>query len=289
LSGSTKKRNSQKYEQKHQKKPEYEVLVDLGNNLQIVRVDLDDLREQNLNARAMSREMLNQLTYNIQQRGALESIPYCALTDQGIEIISGHHRIRSARQAALKRPELKTVVVLLDVSGLSRSEIAAKQLAHNSIQGIDDPQTIARIYELIDNADLRTQAFIDPKILDFKLQPIPLTQLDSGLKFQVCRLVFLPFQLENFERVIEMLDGTEDQLLVAPLEQWDKFKEAVQKVMAKENIRSLGTALAKMSETIIELYKPQRTPYSLTEEPCLSCKPETKKHCLTPGDPGPNC
>lgn len=265
------------------------MLVDLGNNLQIVRVDLDDLREQNLNARAMSREMLNQLTYNIQQRGALESIPYCALTDQGIEIISGHHRIRSARQAALKRPELKTVVVLLDVSGLSRSEIAAKQLAHNSIQGIDDPQTIARIYELIDNADLRTQAFIDPKILDFKLQPIPLTQLDSGLKFQVCRLVFLPFQLENFERVIEMLDGTEDQLLVAPLEQWDKFKEAVQKVMAKENIRSLGTALAKMSETIIELYKPQRTPYSLTEEPCLSCKPETKKHCLTPGDPGPNC
>jgi tRNA(Ile2) C34 agmatinyltransferase TiaS len=99
----------------------------------------------------------------------------------------------------------------------------------------------------------------------------------------------LPFQLENFEHVIKMLDGTEERLYVAPIEQWDKFKEAVQKVMAKDNIRSLGTALAKMSEQIIELYKPQRTPMSLTEEPCLSCKPETKQHCLTPGDPGPNC
>ena len=54
----------------------------------------------------MKNEMQRQLTDNIKKRGQLESLPFCALTqnETRIEIISGHHRIRSAKEA-LKEPD----------------------------------------------------------------------------------------------------------------------------------------------------------------------------------------
>src|SRR6266699_1322539 len=55
--------------------------------------------------------------------------------------ISGHHRTRAATAAGLSE-----LFVLVDVTGLSRSQIAAKQLAHNAIEGQDNcwPRFIAR-------------------------------------------------------------------------------------------------------------------------------------------------
>lgn len=60
------------------------------------RVPAECIREQDINARIMKNEMQRQLTDNIKKRGQLESLPFCALTEDGnrIEIISGHHRIR---------------------------------------------------------------------------------------------------------------------------------------------------------------------------------------------------
>ena len=108
-------------------KIQYEKLADLGSGLIIARVKVADVREQDINARIMKPEMMKQLTDNIRKRGQLESLPYCALTDK-IEIISGHHRFRAAREAGMKE-----VIVILDISGLNRSQIAAKQIPHNAI------------------------------------------------------------------------------------------------------------------------------------------------------------
>ena len=72
----------------------YEVVADMGSGLLIAKVKLADIREQDINARIMKTEMQKQLTDNIKKRGQLESLPFCALIDNRIEIISGHHRIR---------------------------------------------------------------------------------------------------------------------------------------------------------------------------------------------------
>lgn len=86
-----------------QSKIRYEQIADMGSGLIIARVPAECIREQDINARIMKNEMQRQLTDNIKKRGQLESLPFCALTEGGnrIEIISGHHRIRSGKDAGV--------------------------------------------------------------------------------------------------------------------------------------------------------------------------------------------
>ena len=95
-----------------------EVIYDMGSGLVIAKVPLDKVKEQDINARIMKNEMQDQLTANIKKRGQLESLPLFVLVDGKLEIISGHHRVKSARAA-----EMKEIIAIVDVSGLSRSTI----------------------------------------------------------------------------------------------------------------------------------------------------------------------
>ena len=80
----------------------YEKIYDMGTGLIIAKVQIDKLREQDINARIMKKEMQDQLTANIKNRGQLESLPLLAEKDGVLEIVSGHHRIKSARAAGMK-------------------------------------------------------------------------------------------------------------------------------------------------------------------------------------------
>ena len=51
----------------------YEKIYDMGTGLIIAKVQLDKVREQDINARIMRKEMQDQLTANIKNRGQLES------------------------------------------------------------------------------------------------------------------------------------------------------------------------------------------------------------------------
>ena len=125
-----------------------DIVSDEGEGMLIVRAPLEALNEQDINARIMTPQDQAQLVSNIRHRGKLESLPYCALMNGRIEIVSGHHRIQAAREA-----KLESVLIILDVSGLTRSELIAKQLAHNRLSGYDDPQTLTHLYSLLDTVD----------------------------------------------------------------------------------------------------------------------------------------
>ena len=56
----------------------YEKIYDMGTGLIIAKVQIDKLREQDINARIMKKEMQDQLTANIKNRGQLESLPLLA-------------------------------------------------------------------------------------------------------------------------------------------------------------------------------------------------------------------
>lgn len=79
-----------------------EVIYDMGSGLVIAKVPLDKVKEQDINARIMMDQMQDQLTANIKKRGQLESLPLFVLIDGKLEIISGHHRVKSARAAEMK-------------------------------------------------------------------------------------------------------------------------------------------------------------------------------------------
>src|ERR1035437_10075790 len=78
-------------------------IVELGNGLELWRVHPSTLREQDVNARAMPKAMFERLAQTIARDKRLESLPLCAKTDKGLEIISGHHRVRAATAAGIDR------------------------------------------------------------------------------------------------------------------------------------------------------------------------------------------
>src|SRR5436309_14797086 len=131
-------------------------ILELGNGLELWKVHPSTLREQDVNARSMPKAMFERLSQTIARDKRLESLPLYAKTERGLDIIPGHHRVRAATSASISE-----MFVLVDVTGLSRSQIAAKQLADNAIEGQDNEQLLAEIYRLIEDAESKLEAFID--------------------------------------------------------------------------------------------------------------------------------
>ena len=76
-----------------------EHIIDMGQGLALYKVGVDEVSEQDVNARAMSPQMFERLAATIERDGRLESLPLMALNAEGkIEIISGHHRLTTPSQ-----------------------------------------------------------------------------------------------------------------------------------------------------------------------------------------------
>lgn len=222
-----------------------EVIYDMGSGLVIAKVPLDKVKEQDINARIMKNEMQDQLTANIKKRGQLESLPLFVLADGKLEIISGHHRVKSARAA-----EMKEIIAIVDVSGLSRSKIAAKQLAHNAISGFDDDSTLREIVKMIDDVDDMIESFVGKEIMEE-----PLEQYDKMLSpsvsfdFKNVTFTFLPHQVKDMDALIKDLESKAPDIVgVASFEQCKSFVETLSKYQKFTDIRNVGAAIHSMIE-----------------------------------------
>jgi stage III sporulation protein SpoIIIAA len=223
-----------------------EKLLDMGQGLELWRVGLDEMKEQDVNARAMPVKMFDRLSTTIQRDGRLEALPFCAKTDRGLEIVSGHHRVRAARTAGLE-----TIFALVDVSGLNRSKIRAKQLAHNSIQGVDDKQLLAQIYQEIDDAEAKLEAFIDAGF-DSPIVKAKIDDVMVELSFDQLLIMFLPVESEIFERAVARIEALADKkVMLAEHRLFEPFCELVNRVGKEYDIRAVGTILSKVSEIVL--------------------------------------
>ena len=227
----------------------YEKIYDMGTGLIIAKVPLDKVREQNINARIMKKEMQDQLTANIKNRGQLESLPLLVEKDGVIEIVSGHHRIKSARAAGMKE-----IIAIIDVSGLSRSKIASKQLAHNAISGFDDQSVLREICKMLDDVDDMLESFIGKEIMEE-----PLQQYDKLLSpavhfdFKNVTFTFLPHQVKDMDVLIKNLESSAPEIIgVAAYEQCKGFVETLARYQKFSDIRNVGAAIHSMIEAVRE-------------------------------------
>ena len=223
-----------------------ERVLELGQGLEIWKVDLNELREQDLNARVMDKKMFERLSANIAKDGRLESLPFCAKTDNGIEIVSGYHRVRAARTAGLL--EIFTIV---DVTGLSRDKIASKQLSHNSIQGEDNEQIVKEIYRQIEDAEAKLSAFIDED-LDIELDKVKTSDIIFDLELKTVMINFLLYEKEVFDRAANLINGKYDEVYVAEKGAIKPFESALKRIGKEYDIRAMGTSLEKMAEITLE-------------------------------------
>ena len=227
----------------------YEMIYDMGSGLIIAKVPLDKVKEQDINARIMKNEMQDQLTAYIKNRGQLESLPFFCLVENQIEIISGHHRVKSARAAGMKE-----IIAILDVSGLTRSKIAAKQLAHNAISGFDDDSTLREIVKMIDDVDDMIESFISKDILEEPLEEYD-KMASPAIEFDFKTVVFsfLPHQIKDLDALIKNLETAAPEIIgVATYEQCKEFTETLSKYQKFSDIRNVGAAIHSMVQSVNE-------------------------------------
>jgi len=220
------------------------MIADMGHGLVIAKVRIGDLREQDVNARIMKTEMQRQLTDNIKRRGQLESLPFCTLAGKKIEIVSGHHRVRSAKECGA----IPEIFVILDISGLTRSQKAAKQLAHNAISGFDDQSTLREIAGMIDDVDDMLESYVGKDVMGE-----PMAELERLLSPKVefdwrnIAFTFLPHQVSGLERLIAALESMgPDFLGAAPVEAHRPFVDAIAKYQRFAEVKNTGAAIYAM-------------------------------------------
>lgn len=223
-----------------------EIMLDIGQGLKIAKVHVDELKEQDVNARTMDKKMFERLTANIQKDKRLESLPFCAQAADGLQIVSGHHRVRASRSAGITE-----IYIILDDTGLDKNKIRSKQLSHNSLQGVDNEQLVREIYAMIDDAEQKLAAFIDPNLeLTFEKAQIKDIVVDFDIKTVL--VSFLSYQQATFERAAQMLDGKYDKLYVADLQQCKPFMEMLKRLGKEYDVRSMSTTFTKMAEIALE-------------------------------------
>jgi len=220
----------------------------LGNGLELWRVPIALPKEQMLNARVMTQDAFNQLSENIRRESRLESLPLCALIDDRLEIISGHHRLRAARKAGMSE-----VWVLVDVQGISRDRLHSKQLSHNSLQGLDDADLVSKIFNDIKDSEARIEAFIQMESFLPKV-PLVLTTKDLEVEFQAKTLtvVFLPLQHKLLKEALDLLKNVQvDEVFLATQDEYETLMASVDKASYTFNITSVPTILAKMADIVV--------------------------------------
>lgn len=220
-------------------------VLQLGNGLELWKISPSEIREQDVNARSMTPKMFERLQKTIERDGRLESLPFCATTARGLEVVSGHHRIRAATAAQL--PEIYAIV---DVSGLNQSQIAAKQLAHNSIQGEDDGQLVAEIYRQIEDADSRLESFI---VAD-ELPKIEVDTIEVPVEFKTVVLTFVPTAVERVHEAIEAIKElpSADEAWIAAMNDRQKLETSIAAICKDYDIRVVSDAIGKMAELALE-------------------------------------
>lgn len=223
-------------------------MADVGPNLQLVKVNVNEVREQDINARVMTPEAFERLTENIRKEKRLEQLPFTVARGNYFELVSGHHRVRAARAAGLN-----DIYVLADTRRLERSTVVAKQIAHNKISGQDDLQTLQRLYAEMDRVEDVLESFLSPDDFDDlkQLSSVSAGDVSAMLEWRTLSLVFLPSALERLEALDEIAKKTvkkSDMIGVVDMALFERFRDAVLKVGQKNNVRALGAVMTRMIE-----------------------------------------
>lgn len=129
------------------------------NKWKLAHISIEDIVPAEINANKMTDKDFEKLVRNITQSGGLSSVItlYKRSEDGKYVIISGHHRYKAAVKAGYK----EVPCVWADESELSRDEILALQLSHNSLHGEDNKGILKRMFEEIQTLDFKEFAHIN--------------------------------------------------------------------------------------------------------------------------------
>lgn len=209
----------------------------------VTKMKLADLEKQETNARFMSNTMFSNLVANLRRDGALTSVPLVRPTETGFKILSGHHRVAAAIEAGIEESE----VMVLDEE-ITRDQEIALVLSHNSLSGEDDPSTLLRLYEEMEDIEWQDYSGLDDATLEM-LEDVTTEPLgEANLDYRTITLVFLPHELERAETALEDVKKTSatENLWAASIQQADDVLHALESVALAHGIQNTAVAMLGM-------------------------------------------
>lgn len=227
----------------------------------IIKIDPKKLKLLKLNARFMRHETFSRLVENIKRDKALTSTPFCAILDYYsendpiprhedgspiYEVLSGNHRVKASINAGL--PEIE---VMVTDQPLTPDQRRAIQLSHNELTGEDDPATLKLIYESIDDLEMRLYSGLDDKKLELLELVKPGSLSEANLTFQTLNLVFLPDELEEVNKIWDIVEkriSGSKSTWIARWHEYDNYMNRLEDTQRSYGVKNVSTALMVILE-----------------------------------------
>jgi len=209
-------------------------------------VDINLIDEAELNANEMTGEDFAALVDNIGKSG-LSSVPCCYKKSNGrYGMISGHHRLRACK----KLHYAKIGILWCDESELSKDEIIAIQLSHNSLHGQDNQSILKKLFEQIQSIDFKKFAHINiDEVSPISTDGISIFALKENFVFTI---ILYPNSFENLDELygdIREQAKKSDALILADQENNEMLLLKLQQEIGNQyNIKSPSITFAKLLE-----------------------------------------
>jgi len=209
-------------------------------------VDINLIDEAELNANEMTGEDFATLVDNIGKSG-LSSVPCCYKKANGrYGMISGHHRLRACKKNHFK----KIGILWCDESELSKDEIIAIQLSHNSLHGQDNQSILKKLFEQIKSIDFKKFAHINiDEVAPTNMDGLSIFALKENFVFTI---MLYPNSFADVDGIFgDIREQAKkcDALILASQEENEKFLLKLQQEIGTEyNIKSPAITFAKLLE-----------------------------------------
>lgn len=212
-----------------------------NSQYKIATVDVKNLEFLEKNARYMTAEMFHNLVDNVKKDGGLSSMPLCWKHGDKYRILSGNHRCAAAIEAGLQE-----VTVLYIDKELSKQEQIAIQISHNAIDGKDDLVVLKELWDELEDVNLKYYAGLDDKTLE-EMEKVSMAALaDVKLDFHSTTFLFLPDELEKFDKIIKQVErytASSDSVYLNHLNDFKRLLKAQNKMQASFNVKNSATSL----------------------------------------------
>jgi hypothetical protein len=188
----------------------------------------------------MKPAMFRRLVENIRRDGCLTSLPLVAhiQDEKPLYVCSGNHRVEAALKAGLLESDA------IKIAGpITRERFVAIQLAHNAVEGEDDPSVLRQLYEEL-NLDLKEYTGLTDE--SFEADEMSVTTL-AGVSalYQDVTIAFIGEDakaVEDFLGRAQKLAKKERPVFAAALQDFDAFFDTI--VRTKKVKNAINTAIA---------------------------------------------
>lgn len=197
------------------------------------------------NARFMRNDTFAQLVANVKRDRSLQSFPfvYAGPDVKKPVVMSGNHRVQAAIEA-----KLEYIVCIVVDTPMPEQERVAVQIAHNSISGQDDLQTLKELYDGITDVVMKAYSGIDEELrkqlANIKYEAIS----EPRLQFKTAIFLFMPTEQAEINALAEQVSGylAKSDNFLFRLGDYEQFFLAVAATKQKLGIKNSAVALLEL-------------------------------------------